>query len=312
MVTSSPHEITLRFTGEFSLAASVSLAASASFVEGFSGGDEAGALDLAFPLEGSWSPVGVRVCQHDDGGVRARVLANPGGATTDDVRAQLERILSLDVDGAGFADVAARDDVVAGLHRLRPGLRPVLFPSPYEAAARAIIGHQLPVRQAAAVSARIAQEHGVALTVGDRVMHAFPAPDRLADLPPVRGLAVRKVEQLRVLAAPPPTAGSPAPACARWTATKSWRTSSSYPASGRSPPSWSCCAARATPTPSPGTSSVSTGRWPPPTVSATRPTSTPSNGSPSGGAPTAAGSVCCCATNPEKRPIRWARIALLP
>jgi len=194
-------DIALRFTGDFSLAASVSLAASASFVEGLRGGQggETMVLDLAFPLEeGSWSTVGVRVDEHDDG-VRASVLANPGGATTDDVRAQLERILSLDVDGAGFADVAARDDVVAGLQQRHPGLRPVLFPSPYEAAARAIIGHRFRVRQAAAVSARIAEEHGVRVDVGDRVMHAFPAPDRLADLPPVRGLADRKVDQLRAL-----------------------------------------------------------------------------------------------------------------
>ena len=192
-----PDKIALRFTGDFSLAASVSLAAGASFVEGSSGG-VAGALDLAFPLDGSWSPVGVRVDQ-PDGGVRARVLANPAGATAEDVRAQLERILSLDVDGAGFAEVAARDEVVAALQQRCPGLRPVLFPSPYEAAARAIIGHRLPVRQAATLNARIAGEHGVALGVGDRLMHAFPAPDRLADLPPVRGLAVRKVEQLRAL-----------------------------------------------------------------------------------------------------------------
>ncbi|MBC7920967.1 MAG: DNA-3-methyladenine glycosylase 2 family protein [Ferruginibacter sp.] len=192
--------IDLRFTGDFSLAASVSLAASASFVEDLRGGQdgEAGVLDLAFPLEGSWSTVGVRVDQHNSR-VRASVRANPDGATTDDIRAQLERILSLDVDGAGFADVAARDDVVAGLRLRHPGLRPVLFPSPYEAAARAIIGHQLPVRQAAAITARIAEEHGVRVDVGDHVMHAFPAPDRLAGLSSVRGLAARKIEQLRAL-----------------------------------------------------------------------------------------------------------------
>jgi len=198
----SSHDIALRFTGDFSLAASVAMAASASFVEGLRGDQdgEAGLLDLAFPLEGSWSAVGVRVDQRD-GGVRASVRANPGGATADDVRAQIERILSLDIDGAGFADVAARDDVVARLQQRHPGLRPVLFPSPYEAAARAIIGHRLPVRQAAAVGARIAAEHGVRVDVGDRVMHAFPVPDRLVELPSVRGLADRKVDQLRALGA---------------------------------------------------------------------------------------------------------------
>lgn len=119
----------LRFTGDFSLAASVSLAVSASFVEGLYGGhgSEAGVLDLAFALDGSWSTVGVRVEEHD-GGLRAAVLANPDGATADDVRAQIERILSLDGGGADFADVGTRDDVVAGLQQLHPGLAPGAFP----------------------------------------------------------------------------------------------------------------------------------------------------------------------------------------
>lgn len=189
--------INLRFTGAFSLAASVSLAASASFVKSFPS-SPAGTLDLAFPLEGSWSTVGVRVDQHD-GGVRASIFANPDGAAAEDVRAQVERILSLDSDGAGFAHIAARDDVILELQQRHPGLRPVLFPSPYEAAARAIIGHRLPVRYAATLSDRIAEEHGASVDAGDDRMHAFPAPDRLAELPLVTGLAARKVEQLHAL-----------------------------------------------------------------------------------------------------------------
>lgn len=190
-------DIDLRFTGDYSMAASVSLAGRAAFV-GSPAGDDPGVLDLTFALEGSWATVSVRVHQ-DGGGVRASLLANPGGASREDVRAQLERILCLDVDGAGFADVAARDDVVAALRQRFPGVRPVLLPTPYEAAARAIIGHRLFVAQAAAVSARVGQEHGVRLVVGDRTVYAFPAPDRLADLPPVLGLSARKVDQLRAL-----------------------------------------------------------------------------------------------------------------
>ncbi len=190
--------IDLRFTGDYSLAASVALAASASFVDKLHAGPAGDVLDLAFPLEGSWRPVGVRIDQPGQQ-VRAQVLANPGGAPADDIRAQLERMLALDVEGAGFAGVAARDAVVAALRQQHLGLRPVLLPSPYEAAARAIIGHQLPVRQAAAITARIAAEHGVRVEVGEHVLHAFPAPDRLAGLPFVRGLAARKVEQLRAL-----------------------------------------------------------------------------------------------------------------
>lgn len=197
----SADTIDLRSTGDYSLRDSVSLAARASFVKDARAqrSDGLGALDLVFSLEGSWNTVGARVEQRD-GRVRAIVLSNPGGAATEDIRAQLERVLYLDVDGADLDQVVARDQVVDKLRRQRPGVRPVLFPSPYEAAARAIIGQQLPVRQAAAVHARIAAEHGVAANFGGAIMHAFPAPARLADLPPVRGLSERKVKHLRALA----------------------------------------------------------------------------------------------------------------
>ena len=188
--------ITLRFTGDYSLEASVSLAASASFVEKLRPADGGPVLDVAFPLEGSWQTVGVRIDQHH-GEVRAHVFAD--SAPPDDIRTQLERMLSLDVDGAGLATVAARDAVFADLRQRQPGIRPVLYPSPYEAAARTIVGHQLPVRQAVAINARIAEEHGVRVEVDDHVMYAFPAPNRLARLPLIRGLAARKVEQLRAL-----------------------------------------------------------------------------------------------------------------
>jgi DNA-3-methyladenine glycosylase II len=193
-MTDSNH-FKLRYTGEYSLADSVSLAAGASFVENLR---DDGFLDLALLLEGSWKTVGVRVNQPDIE-INADVFANPGNAATDDIRAQLKRILSLDVEAANFAEIADRDPVVAELRKRHPGLRPVLFPSPYEAAARAIIGHQLPVKQAAALTARIAENHGVRVEIGDRLMHAFPAPDKLADLPPIKGLAARKIEQLRAL-----------------------------------------------------------------------------------------------------------------
>lgn len=190
--------ITLRFTGDYSLEASVTLAASATFVADLRPADSGPVLDLAFPLEGSWRTVGVRIEQYH-GEVRAHVLANPDQATPDDIRTRLEHMLSLDMEGVGVAEVAARDAVFADLRQRQPGVRPVLYPSPYEAAARTIVGHQLPVRQAAAINARIADEHGVRVEVRDHVMHAFPAPDRLAQLPLIRGLAARKVEQLRAL-----------------------------------------------------------------------------------------------------------------
>ena len=188
--------VDLRYSGHFSLSHSVSLATRAAFVEGMRGTR----LELAFPLDGSWRPVAVSVEQTKER-IRATIFANPGHAKVEEVRAQLERMLSLDVDATGLSDVLARDKVAKALMARRPDERPVLLPSSYETAARAIIGHRLQVRQAAAVQARIAAEHGVALDVDGRRLHAFPAPERLAALAPVQGLSNRKVEQLRALGA---------------------------------------------------------------------------------------------------------------
>ncbi|MDP8929682.1 MAG: hypothetical protein M3O70_14190, partial [Actinomycetota bacterium] len=118
-------------------------------------------------------------------------------AVADAVRAQVQRILSLDVDGSDFPAVGERDEVVAGLQRGYPGLRPVGFWSPYEAVAWAIIGHRIRIPHAAAIKARMAERLGEPVSFGDRVVHAFPAPHRLAQLEEFPGLFGRKPEWLR-------------------------------------------------------------------------------------------------------------------
>jgi len=182
-----------------------SLAASTRFLEGFAPAafdPSAGQpLELAFPVEGSWETVGVRVREHADG-VAGEIVspAAPGPGLLAAVRDQVGRILSLDVDGAGFPAVGERDPVVGGLQRSYPGLRPVGFWSPYEAAAWAIIGARIRIRQAAAIKARMADELGQAVAFGGRVLSAFPAPQRLATLDGFPGLSGRKPQWLRSLA----------------------------------------------------------------------------------------------------------------
>src|ERR1035441_4600904 len=123
----------------------------------------------------------------------------PGPALMTAVRSQVERILSLDVDGSGFPAVGERDPVAWEIQRRYPGLRPVGFWSPYEAAAWTIIGHRIRITQAAAIKARMAEQLGEPVSFGDRVVHAFPAPQRLAGLDTFPGLAGRKPEWLRSL-----------------------------------------------------------------------------------------------------------------
>jgi DNA-3-methyladenine glycosylase II len=183
-----------------------SLAASIGFLEGFTPASYSGAgdgvLEGAFGVEGSWRTVGVRVRQDDGGTVTAEIVspAEPGPDLVAEVRQQVERILSLDVDGSGFPAVGERDPVVGEVQRKYPGLRPVGFWSPYEAAAWTIIGHRIRITQAAAIKARMAEQLGEPVSFGDRVVHAFPAPQRLAELDTFPGLAGRKPEWLRSVA----------------------------------------------------------------------------------------------------------------
>jgi DNA-3-methyladenine glycosylase II len=178
-----------------------SLEASTRFLEGFAPAAYEGSsaprhLHLAFPVEGSWDTVGVCVRQTDKA-VIGKVF---GDADQKIVRSQVARILSLDLDGSGFAAVGRRDPVVGRLQRSYPGLRPVLFWSPYEAAAWTIIGHRIRIVQAAGIKRRMAEERGERVDVhGDR-LHAFPRPQRLASMRSFGGLSGRKIEYLREVA----------------------------------------------------------------------------------------------------------------
>ena len=182
-----------------------SLAASIRFLEGFTpawySSAPDGVLELAFPAEGSWRTVGVRVSQAGET-VNAEIVspaaAGPrsgrGGAAAGGADSVARR------GRFGFPEVGERDPVVGEVQRRYPGLRPVGFWSPYEAAAWTIIGHRIRITQAAAIKARMAERLGEPVSFGGRVVHAFPSPQRLAELDTFPGLAGRKPEWLRSLA----------------------------------------------------------------------------------------------------------------
>lgn len=176
-----------------------SLAASVRFLEGFAPaaytGREAGHLHLAFIADGSGAVAGV--CVRDEGG--AVMVEVVGDGEPEVVRDQVARILSLDIDGRDFPAVGERDPVIGRLQRRYPGLRPVLFYSPYEAAAWALIGQRIRITQAAQIKAQMAEELGPAVTIHDETLHAFPGPAHLADLDTYPGLTSVKIERLRAL-----------------------------------------------------------------------------------------------------------------
>lgn len=166
---------------------SFSLSASTRFLEAFAPAAHDAAADghlhLAFPVEGDWQPVGACIRQPEpDGDVVADLYSRREQPTATRVAAQLARILSLDVDGSGFADVGDRDRVIADLQAQSPGLRPVCFFSPYEAACWAILSHRVRITQAAAMKQRIADRYGTAISIHGPPTPAFPGPPTLAKI----------------------------------------------------------------------------------------------------------------------------------
>lgn len=176
-----------------------SFLSSIRFLEGFAPaayeGEGADHLRLAFVADGGEDAAGVLVRTEED------VVTGDiyGQADPEVVKRQVARILSLDVDGSGFAEVGERDPVVGRLQERYPGLRPVCFYSPYEAAAWAIIGNRIRIVQAAKVKSRMAEELGPVVEIDDEPERAFSAPSRLARLEDFPGLFGRKVEYLRAL-----------------------------------------------------------------------------------------------------------------
>lgn len=196
---------TVGSTGQFELSppGPYSISASARFLEGFAPahyeGDGPEQLRFAFVADGVDRGERVAGAYVYPEGEKV-VVETYGEAAPETVRDQLQRILSLDVDGSGFPEVGKRDPVVGELQERYPGLRPVCFYSPYEAAAWAIIGNRIRIVQAAGIKARMAEELGEPAQIRGKREQAFPAPSQLLHLGSFPGLSGRKVEYLRTLA----------------------------------------------------------------------------------------------------------------
>jgi DNA-3-methyladenine glycosylase II len=161
------------------------------------GRSQVGHLHLAFLTDRDWQPVGVCLTQGSAGGmVHGEVY---GASDPLAVRAQVARILSLDVDGRGWLEVGRRDPVVGRLQKMFPGFRPVNWSDAYEAAAWSIMSTRVSMRQAQGVKDRLCRELGHEVDIHGHKLWAFPEPNRLAELESFRGLFGRKVEYLNGL-----------------------------------------------------------------------------------------------------------------
>jgi DNA-3-methyladenine glycosylase II len=176
-----------------------SLAAGRRFLDGFAPAGrtvEEGPLRLAFAPDGRGATTGAALTQSADGVVHADVVgAEPPGFAD-----HLARVLSLDVDGTGFPAVADRDPVVGRLVASYPGLRPVGFYSPYEAACWAVVTQRLRITQAAGIVAGIRARWGETAEVAGRPVAAFPSAAVLHEVAGELPLPDVKRERLRGLA----------------------------------------------------------------------------------------------------------------
>jgi DNA-3-methyladenine glycosylase II len=109
-------------------------------------------------------------------------------------------LLSLDVDGSAFPSLGQRDPVVGELQHRYPGLRPVGFWSPYEAAAWAILSHRVRITQAASIKQGLAERLGARVEMEGRQLCAFPAPQVLRKASRLEGIPERKLPWLQAIA----------------------------------------------------------------------------------------------------------------
>ena len=163
--------------GRFSidLEGDFSLAAAGEFLSGFkpaAGGAAAGAqsLSLGFLLDRTFAPVAVHLEQ------RERRITGEASGPAAQVAAQVERMLSLDVDARSWPALGRKDPVVGALQQRYAGFRAVCFPSPYEAALWGILAQRVSMTQASAMKEKLARAHGSVLTAGGAEVIVPPPP----------------------------------------------------------------------------------------------------------------------------------------
>jgi DNA-3-methyladenine glycosylase II len=139
----------------------------------------------------------VALTQEEDGTVHGEVQ---GDADIGSVKAQTARVLSLDHDWREFAATGKRDPVIARLLAVAPGLRPVLFYSPYEAAIWSVLSARRPAIQMARVRERLSQEYGTTFEVAGERVAALPTPEQMLAVETFLGIPEVKLRRMHGVA----------------------------------------------------------------------------------------------------------------
>jgi DNA-3-methyladenine glycosylase II len=155
-------------------------------------------MRLAFAADSSFEPVGVTLTQDGAGAVHGEAH---GEVAVEAVSAQVARVLSLDHDGEAWMRIGAEDAALGRIQQMHLGLRPVLFNSPYEAAAWSVLSARQPRAHALQLRESIAERWGTVFDLAGSRMSAFPPPARLLEaVDAVRGLPEERLRRMRGVA----------------------------------------------------------------------------------------------------------------
>jgi DNA-3-methyladenine glycosylase II len=157
----------------------------------------AGPMRMAFCVDGLEEQAGTVVSSPAAGVLR---IAVDGTAEPDRVLGQVARILSVDVDATGYDALGRTDALVGRLQRARPGLRPPLFHSAYEALCWAVLSARRPAAQMAELRAGLSRAHGRVFVLDGVEVAAFPTPDQLLAVSEFPGLPAGKLQRLHAVA----------------------------------------------------------------------------------------------------------------
>jgi DNA-3-methyladenine glycosylase II len=181
---------TLRPQGAFDLTQSIGF----GFGQRDAGRD--GVMRLGFVTDDLTRQVGVAVTQ-DGGSLQLEVT---GEGDLDAIARQTARILSVDIDATGWDALGRTDPLIGRLQRARPGLRPPLFHSAYEATAWSVLSARRPHQQMAEVRRQLSLRHGASVVVAGEQVPVFPTPGQLVELADFDLLPEVKMRRLRGVA----------------------------------------------------------------------------------------------------------------
>ena len=189
-----PVTLSLRVDGPFSLAA----AASFGFGPNTGPQPETGLMRLAFAGDDLGTHVGAVIRQEADGSLSAEISGNVSDLTM--AADQIRRILSVDAPAQGWLEAGRADPVLGRLQSEHPGLRPVLFNSPYEAAAWSVLSQRRHRTQAAALRRRLSEAAGATFELTGQSVAAFPLPCDLLKVEEFPGIEPERMARLHGVA----------------------------------------------------------------------------------------------------------------